>query len=279
MTADALAMHHRRVELRGIVFVLLGLLLGALMIAGNRRVYEVQGGVAALSDLLPVGYAVGAGMVAAVNPCGVLLLPSLVAYYLTRSGATELSGPRRAGHALLLAGMATLGFVALFAVVGIVVGLGGQAIAGVFPIGGLLVGVLLTGTGVWLAFTGRSLGILTASQAMGRVQLGDVRSLFGFGVAYAICSLSCTLPIFLVVAGTALASGGVLAAMGQFVGYALGMGAMLAAVVLGAAFFQSAVTRWTRTLVPYVHRLSAAFLLGAGLFIIEYWLKAGGLIG
>ncbi len=278
MTTDVLASNHRRIEPLGIVFVLLGVLLGALMIAGSTRVYEVQGVIATLSDLLPVGYAVGAGMVAAVNPCGVLLLPSLVAYYLTRGGAAELSGPRRAGHALILAGMATLGFVTLFAIVGAVIGLGGRALAGVFPFGGLLVGVLLVGTGAWLALSGRALGILTASQAMGRVRLGDLRSLFGFGVAYAVCSLSCTLPIFLVVAGTALASGGILAATGQFIGYALGMGAMLTAVIVGAAFFQGGVSRWTRVLVPYVHRLSAAFLLGAGLFIIDYWLKASGII-
>jgi hypothetical protein len=61
-----------------------GAALGLLLVVGGAGVYSVQNRVAAVSDLLPVGYAVGAGMVAAVNPCGVLLLPSAVAYYLTR---------------------------------------------------------------------------------------------------------------------------------------------------------------------------------------------------
>ena len=45
---------------------------------------------------------------------------------------------------------------------------------------------------------------------------------FLFGVLYAVGSLSCTLPIFLVVVGGSLASDGLVGSLGQFVGYALG---------------------------------------------------------
>jgi len=33
-----------------------------------------------------------------------------------------------------------------------------------------------------------------------------------------------------------------------------------------------------RRLAPYVHRLSAAFLLGAGIFVVNYWLEGLGLL-
>jgi predicted transporter len=46
-------------------------------------------------------------------------------------------------------------------------------------------------------------------------------------------------------------------------------------VILGATLFQAAVTRWTRAIAPHVHRLAAAFLLGAGIFIVHYWLSSG----
>ena len=279
MTPSVVAGLGRRVpiERRGVAFLLLGVGLGALMIAGSRTVYEVQSGVATLAAVLPLGYAYGAGMVAAVNPCGVLLLPSLVAYYLTHTDGAGASAPRRAARAVLLGLTATLGFVLLFAVVGLVIGAGGRALAAAFPIGGLLVGLVLAALGAWLTLSGRGLGVLAASRAMGGVELrADARSLFLFGVAYAVTSLSCTLPIFLVVGGSALGAGGVLAAAGQFVSYGVGMGTMLTTVVLAAAFFQGAVARSLRALVPHVHRLSAAFLLGAGLFIVNYWLTATG---
>jgi cytochrome c-type biogenesis protein len=265
--------------LHGVGFAFLGIALGGLLIAAGSGVYALEGTVSTLAALLPVGYAFGAGMVATVNPCGVLLVPSLVAYYLSRDNAIPLTGWQRAGKALLLGLMATLGFVTLFALVGLVVGAGGGALAAAFPLGGLVIGIALVALGGWLTLSGRGLGILAAGQALGRVKLGDnPASLVLFGVGYAICSLSCTLPIFLVVAGSALAAHGLIGAATQFVAYALGMGTVLTVVIVAAAFFQAAVARFVRALVPYVHRLAAAFLLGAGIFITHYWLAAVGLL-
>ena len=56
-------------------------------------------------------------------------------------------------------------------------------------------------------------------------------------------SLSCTLPIFLVVVGSSLGSQGLLTSFVQFIGYGLGMGTILIAVTIGAALFQGAVAR------------------------------------
>jgi cytochrome c-type biogenesis protein len=265
---------------QGFGFALLGLALGGLLIAAGSRVYGLEGAMSTVAGLLPVGYAFGAGMVATVNPCGILLVPSLVAYYLSRDETVVLTTPRRVGKALLLGSMATVGFVAIFALVGVIVGAGGGALATSFPFGGLVIGIALAVLGGWLALSGRDLGILAASQALGRVELRDNPvSLILFGVGYAICSLSCTLPIFLVVAGSALAAQGLAGAATQFVAYALGMGSVLTVVIVAAAFFQTAVARFIRALVPYVHRLAAAFLLGAGIYISHYWLAALGFLG
>lgn len=262
-----------------LAFGLLGLLLGLLLIVGRERLYGLQGGVSELADLLPFGYAYGAGMVAAVNPCGVLLLPSLVAYYLGGGEAAELRWWERAAKAFLLGAMATVGFVVLFAGVGSVFALGGRALSAYFPVGGLAVGVMLASLGAWMVATGHTLGLSRAGAAMGAVRLGaDVRSLLVFGVAYGVASLACTLPVFLVVVGTALTGAGLLPAIGQFVGYALGMGTMLTAVTVAAAFFRGTVSRSLRWLAPYVHRAAAALLLGAGIFLIHYWLEPSGIL-
>ena len=61
--------------------------------------------------------------------------------------------------------------------------------------------------------------------------------------ALAIGSLSCTLPAFLVVVGSSLASEGFADSLAQFVWYALGMGSILVAVTIGAALFRGAVDR------------------------------------
>ncbi|MDA1129498.1 MAG: hypothetical protein O2913_12495 [Chloroflexi bacterium] len=62
-----------------------------------------------------------------------------------------------------------------------------------------------------------------------------------------------------------------LASFTQFIGYALGMGAVLVAVTVCAAMFRGVVAQWLRRAVPYVHRMSALFLMGAGSYLIYYW--------
>jgi cytochrome c-type biogenesis protein len=256
------------------IFVALGVGLGLALIAGTDAVYQLQGSASDVVSVLPFGYAYAAGMVAAVNPCGVLLLPSLVAYYLAGAHAADAPWWERSSGAFLLGAIATLGFVTLFAAVGLVFTVGGRALGAYFPIGGIIIGVVLAALGLWLAVTGRPFGLASATRAMGGVRLGSSpRSLFAFGVAYGIASLACTLPVFLVVVGTALSAEGLLQGAGQFVVYALGMGTVLTAVVVGAALFQTAVTSLLRGVVPYLHRLSASLLLGAGIFLIYYWWK------
>ncbi len=260
---------------RPIFFVGLGVLLGLALIGATDAVYGLQGSAASTVSVLPFGYAFAAGMVAAVNPCGVLLLPSLVAYYLGADRAVRSPWYERTSSAFLLGIMATLGFVALFAAIGFVFAVGGRALGAYFPVGGIAVGLALVSLGVWTAITGRSFGLGAAGRAMGGVRLASSpKSLFLFGVGYGVASLACTLPVFLVVVGTALSAGGLLPAAGQFVVYALGMGTVITAVVVGAAFFRGAVSVLLKGALPHLQGVSAALLIGAGVYLVHYWVEA-----
>lgn len=223
---------------------------------------------------LPVAYAFSAGMVATVNPCGFAMLPAYVSYQLGAHEPAYEARPlwRRALRALGLGLVVTAGFVLLFAAVGVVVALGGRAVVRVVPWAALAIGaaMVLLGLGI---LAGRTPQLA----ALGRVQPprgAGWRGVFLFGIGYAVASLSCTLPIFLVVVGSAIAAGGAAPALLMFFAYGLGMGVVLVAVTLGAALFKGAVARGLKRLVPYVERLSAVFLIGAGAYIVYYWLAA-----
>jgi len=235
----------------------------------------IEAGVANLAGLLPLGYAFAAGMVASVNPCGVLMLPSYVMYQL-RSEGEKVSTARRTWRAVVIASVVTSGFILIFAAVGGVIAAGGQWLVGGFPYVGLVIGLGMVGLGLWTLLTDRTLSILGG----GKVNIERERGLknaFVFGIAYAVGSLSCTLPIFLVVVGTSLTGGGVASSFGQFVGYALGMGTIIFLVTIGAALFRRAVGRWMRLVTPYIHRLGAMFLVAAGAYLVYYWLFVSGL--
>ena len=88
--------------------------------------------------------------------------------------------------------------------------------------------------------------------------------------------MSCTLPAFLAVVGSSLASGGVLAGAGRFLGFGLGMAAVLMTLTLALAFFKQGLVRWLRRAVPYVRLASAVLLVLAGAYVIFYWLASDG---
>jgi len=271
MSADGL--RARWVALVVPVLLVAGVL--ALMIGLRDR---AESAVAGVANLLPLGFAFAAGVVASVNPCGFLMLPTYISYHLgtQEAGFYEQSTLKRAGKALALGGVATVAFVVVLTLAGGIIAAGGQWLVGVFPFVGVAIGAGMALLGLWLLITQRTLGIMAASRVSVTPQR-NLRNVFLFGIAYAAGSLSCTLPIFLVVAGSSLAGGGVLNALGQFLSYALGMGSILIAVTVGAALFRGAVARWLRAAVPHVHRVSALFLLGAGAYLVYYWLFVAGL--
>ena len=235
----------------------------------------IETAVTNLGLLLPLGYAFAAGMVASVNPCGIMMLSSYTFYQLRSEGASS-SAARRVLRALVVAAVITLGFIVVFAAAGSIITAGGRWLVTFFPYAGLVIGVVMIGLGVWLLVTRKTIGILGGKP----MAINPQRSLgnaFLFGLAYAVGSLSCTLPIFLAVVGGALAGEGVLFSFGQFVVYALGMGLIIFVVTTGAALFKRAMARWLRLLTPHMHRLSTMFMIGAGLYLIYYWVFQGGL--
>ncbi len=75
-----------------------------------------------------------------------------------------------------------------------------------------------------------------------------------------------------------LVANGFGAAVLQFVSYALGMGLVILFLTLSIAVFRGAIVGQLRTVLPYVERGSALLMIGAGVYIIYYWLIKGGLL-
>ncbi|MDR7488270.1 MAG: cytochrome c biogenesis protein CcdA [Armatimonadota bacterium] len=267
---------------RGSAASLLGALVAVtavlLVLLALRNTAETR--VADLAGALPLGWAFAAGVVSSVNPCGFFLLPAYLSYQLGSAEAAFQTAPvtRRAVRAMALAAAATAGFVAVMGLIGALVAGPGATLVGLFPYAGVTIGAALGALGLWMLVTGRTVGIAVVQRVAvaPRRHLGNV---FLFGVAYALGSLSCTLPVFLLVVGGVLATGqGIIAGLGQFISYALGMGTILVAVTLGTALLRGVVVDRLCRLAPHVHRASALFLLGAGLYLIAYWVWLSGTV-
>jgi cytochrome c-type biogenesis protein len=233
-----------------------------------------------IASYLPFGYAFGAGMVSAVNPCGFAMLPVYLSLYL---GAEDekfqnTSWGYRLLKALGITLVVTAGFGLLFAAVGVLVSAGGAFLVGIMPWVSIVVGAVLILLGFWLLFGNHfSLGFMLQFAA----KIGDPRQMtlkgfFLFGVAFGATSLSCTLPIFLVVVGSSLTAGDFFNGLFQFFAYIMGMGLVLLILTLGIAFVKEGVVVGAmRRVMPYIQKFSAVLIIFAGTYIIYYWLSSG----
>ena len=94
-----------------------------------------------------------------------------------------------------------------------------------------------------------------------------------FGAAYAVCSLGCTLPIFVALVGASLATSSVLEGAIVFVAYGVGMATMLVALSLGAALARDGLAKRLKRLLPYMQRIASGLLLVAGAYLTYYWAR------
>ena len=238
--------------------------------------------MSALAVLLPFGYSFGAGMVSTVNPCGFSMLPAYLSLYLgdrddgTASGLIILRGAK----ALLIGTAVTLGFTVLFSFFGVILWAGGHFLLQYLPWLGLFVGAVLACLGLFL-LAGRSVhAALPARLAnlIGGPESQGFKTYFLFGIGYGLASLGCTLPVFLVVVGSAIKSQGFSNGLLQFLSYALGMGAVLTALALSIAVFKGGLATYLRRLLPYMGRVAGLLLLISGSYQMYYWLTKGGLL-
>lgn len=245
---------------------------------------ELSQWLSQVAGLLPFGYSFGAGMVSAVNPCGFALLPVYLSLYL---GGKEHDFHRRSllfrlVKAFWIALVVTAGFALLFGLVGAVVSAGGTFLMGAMPWLAVVVGLALVAFGIWILL-GHTITVYSIQNLANK--LGDPRKIsvlgyFLFGLAFGATSLGCTMPIFLMVVGSSVASGNFSEGILQFAGYILGMGSVMQILTLGIALVKERLVVGTlRRLLPYVQKLSGVFLLVAGGYIIYYWYSSGILLG
>ena len=224
---------------------------------------------------VPIFFALSAGFVAAFNPCGAPMLPAYMGYQLNLSTSNEqlyivLFRAIRMGL------IAVLGFIFVFGITGLLLIGGVKLIGDLMPFAGLLVGITICTIGVWLIFARRDIGILSAN----RIDIGPgkgMRKMFLFGIAYAVSSLSCALPIFLaaigVVVGQTLNSDSFLEILIGSLAYALGMGIVLITLTLITVSFKKLTfaQKSARTLTPYVNISGKLMMVFGGGYIIYYW--------
>jgi cytochrome c biogenesis protein CcdA len=223
-----------------------------------------------------IGLAFAAGLVAALNPCGFAMLPAYLLLVVRgqQSGqpppANMPRGLAPLGRALAATVGMALGFLTVFGLFGALTISAATTVHRYVPYGTVVIGVVLVALGVWL-LSGRK---LTALRPLGPRWAPTVRlgSMYGYGVSYAIASLSCTIGPFLAVTGAGLRSGSVLGSVAIYLAYVAGLTLVIGVLAIAAATASSALADRLRRILPFVNRISGVLLVLVGLYVGYYGL-------
>ncbi|ORB53519.1 cytochrome c biogenesis CcdA family protein [Mycobacterium persicum] len=218
-------------------------------------------------DTTPLVLALTAGLVAALNPCGFAFLPGYLGLVIA-GGSQITSRPA----ALARAGAATLvmsaGFLTVFGLFGLLIAPLIASAQQYVPFATVIIGVLLIGLAAWL-LSGRDIAVV-APKISGGAPTARLRSMYGYGVAYAVASLSCTIGPFLALISTTFRRGSIHTGVLAFVVYALGMAITVGVAALAVAFVGSSAAGVLRRILPALGRVAGLLLLLTGLYVTYY---------
>ena len=226
--------------------------------------------IAAALDSNVLGLAFLRGMVASINPCGFVLLPTYLLFFLGVQAA-EQAGDQRASvrRALVVGSAVSAGFVAVFLVVGIVTETIDSWLLSNAKYATVVIGVAFVILGVAMLAGYRPRFATPHLDAGGRTR--SVGSMFVYGIAYAVASLGCTMPLFLVtVFGTGRREG-FAAGVANAVFYGAGMGLVVIALTVSLAGANQLLLGALRSAMRYVDLIAAAFLVLSGVYLLYYF--------
>ncbi len=221
-------------------------------------------------DSNTLGLAFLQGMVASINPCGFVLLPTYLLFFLGVQAAEQVADQRASMRRALVVGSAVAaGFVAVFLVVGVITETIDTWLLSNAKYATVVIGVAFVVLGVAMLAGYRPRFATPHLDAGGRTR--SVGSMFVYGIAYAVASLGCTMPLFLVtVFGTGRREG-FAAGVANAVFYGAGMGLVVIALTVSLAGANQLLLGALRSAMRYVDLVAAAFLVLSGVYLLYYF--------
>lgn len=209
------------------------------------------------------------GLVAAVNPCAFVLLPTYLAFFLGSEAARPGDQRSTVRRALVVSLSVSAGFMAVFVTIGLLSEYVTRWIQDNAKYFTLVIAVVFVVVGV-VMLTGRKLPFSTPRLQFDRAGR-SVGTMALYGVAYAVTSISCTLPLFVT---TMVGNGrrdGFGSGVAHVVAYGAGMALIVTALTVALAVANTGVLGALRRGSQHVDRVAAVLVLLSGLYLLYYF--------
>lgn len=212
------------------------------------------------------------GVMAAVNPCGFVLLPTYLLYYL----GTELNRADESRSTTLRRGLSvgtavSSGFVGLFIVVGIISRAFTTVIRDNAKYAALVIGVALVVMG-FAMLRGWKPPIAQPDVSIQRKR--TFWNMFLFGIVYAVASIGCTIGLLTSVILGSIGRDGFVAGVLSIALYGLGMGLLVVSLTVALAFARVGLVSTVKKGFRWFDKVTAVFVILTGAYLSWYWFAA-----
>ena len=211
------------------------------------------------------------GVLAAVNPCGFVLLPTYLIFFLGTREEPNLETSQRLRRALVVSSGISIGFLAIFFVIGVISRLFTQWIEMNAKYASLAIGVVLVVGGARM-LTGWTPKF--ALPEIGGVQTKTFRATVIYGVAYAVASIGCTIGFLTTAVFGSIALHGFVSGVLSILLYGLGMAMLVTALTVSLAFAKTGIVVVIKNRLNLIQRLGAILVTLTGIYLVFYWYAA-----
>ena len=211
------------------------------------------------------------GVLAAVNPCGFVLLPTYLIFFLGTREEPNLDTSQRLRRALVVSSGISIGFLAIFFVIGVISRLFTQWIEMNAKYASLAIGVVLVVGGARM-LTGWTPKF--ALPEIGGVQTKTFRATVIYGVAYAVASIGCTIGFLTTAVFGSIALHGFVSGVLSILLYGLGMAMLVTALTVSLAFAKTGIVIIIKNRLNLIQRLGAILVTLTGIYLVFYWYAA-----
>ena len=218
-------------------------------------------------------YSLTLGIFAAINPCGFVMLPTYLMYYLGLEGSRPGSQRASMQRALLVSAGTSAGFISVFVIVGTISRAFTTVIEENAKYAGFAIGIALVVLGC-LMLSGWKPPFATPDLGSDVERKQTFRSMFGFGVAYAVASIGCTIGLLVSAVFGTFSSKGFASGVVAIALYGVGMALIVTALTVTLAFASGGLLRVLRSALRYMDRVAALFVMATGFYLTWYWYAA-----
>ncbi len=213
------------------------------------------------------------GIFAAVNPCGFVLLPAYLMYFLGLDSAAPRSQRAGVQRALLVSAATSAGFMTVFIIVATISRVFTYAIQDNAKYLSLVIGIALIVMACFM-FTGWKPPFASPQIGSGAERKKTFASMFGFGVAYAVASIGCTIGFLVSAIFGSFSANGFVSGVISVALYGVGMSLLVTALTVALAFANGGFVRVLRRGLKFIDRIAAVFILLTGIYLTRYWYQA-----